>query len=96
MSSDFENLKLKIKLNPHSGRPYTERYYDILKKRLQLPVWEYKERFMGMLDKNQCIVLVGETGSGKTTQVYVENIVMSKKNVGVMRFSTTLTELPVT
>ncbi len=24
---------------------------------------------MDMLDKNQCIVLVGETGSGKTTQV---------------------------
>ena len=69
LSSDFENLKLKVKLNPHTGRPYTTRYYDILKKRLQLPVWEYKERFMGMLDKNQCIVLVGETGSGKTTQV---------------------------
>jgi pre-mRNA-splicing factor ATP-dependent RNA helicase DHX15/PRP43 len=67
--SDFENLKLKIKLNPYSGRPFTERYYGILKKRLQLPVWDYKETFMGMLEKNQCIVLVGETGSGKTTQV---------------------------
>ncbi|CAB3989130.1 pre-mRNA-splicing factor ATP-dependent RNA helicase PRP1, partial [Paramuricea clavata] len=67
--ADFENLKLKIKLNPYSGRPFTERYYAILKKRLQLPVWEYKETFMGMLEKNQCIVLVGETGSGKTTQI---------------------------
>ena len=60
---------MKIKLNPYTARPYSDRYYDILKKRLQLPVWEYKERFMGMLDKHQCIVLVGETGSGKTTQV---------------------------
>lgn len=44
-------------------------YYDILKKRLGLPVWEYKEKFETLLAKHQTIVLVGETGSGKTTQI---------------------------
>jgi len=34
-----------------------------------LPVWEYRQKFLELLDKNQCIVLVGETGSGKTTQI---------------------------
>jgi HrpA-like RNA helicase len=34
-----------------------------------LPVWEYREKFLELLNKNQCIVLVGETGSGKTTQI---------------------------
>lgn len=36
---------------------------------MTLPVWEYKEKFMQLLRDNQTIVLVGETGSGKTTQI---------------------------
>ena len=56
-------------INPFTNLPHTQRYYDILKKRLQLPVWEYKERFNDILTRHQSFVLVGETGSGKTTQV---------------------------
>ncbi|KAG8591583.1 hypothetical protein GDO81_000225 [Engystomops pustulosus] len=56
-------------MNPFTNLPHTPRYYDILKKRLQLPVWEYKERFTDILMRNQSFVLVGETGSGKTTQI---------------------------
>uniref|UniRef100_A0A6I8PXH6 ATP-dependent RNA helicase DHX15 n=1 Tax=Xenopus tropicalis TaxID=8364 RepID=A0A6I8PXH6_XENTR len=56
-------------INPFTNLPHTPRYYDILKKRLLLPVWEYKERFTEILMKNQSFVLVGETGSGKTTQI---------------------------
>ena len=32
-------------------------------------MWDYYAEFMEMVKKNQCVVLVGETGSGKTTQV---------------------------
>lgn len=56
-------------INPFTNLPHTPRYYEILKKRLQLPVWEYKERFTDILIRHQSFVLVGETGSGKTTQV---------------------------
>uniref|UniRef100_A0A914WL74 RNA helicase n=1 Tax=Plectus sambesii TaxID=2011161 RepID=A0A914WL74_9BILA len=56
-------------LNPYSGQPFTPRYWDLWKKRTQLPVWEYREKFMEHLHRNQCITLVGETGSGKTTQI---------------------------
>lgn len=56
-------------INPFTNLPHTPRYYEILKKRLQLPVWEYRERFTEILMTNQSFVLVGETGSGKTTQV---------------------------
>lgn len=52
-----------------SGLPFTPRYYELLTKRKMLPVWEYKEKFCDVLNKNQIMVLVGETGSGKTTQV---------------------------
>ena len=56
---------------PHRAprRPYSQRYYEILEKRRLLPVWEQKDDFLTMVKKNQTIVLVGETGSGKTTQI---------------------------
>jgi pre-mRNA-splicing factor ATP-dependent RNA helicase DHX15/PRP43 len=56
-------------LNPMNGCPFTHKYFDILKKRMQLPVWEHKDSFMSMMNNHQVTVLVGETGSGKTTQV---------------------------
>ncbi|XP_035675266.1 putative pre-mRNA-splicing factor ATP-dependent RNA helicase PRP1 isoform X1 [Branchiostoma floridae] len=56
-------------INPFTGMPYTARFHDILKKRMALPVVEYKDKFMEMMRGQQIIVLVGETGSGKTTQV---------------------------
>ncbi|KAH0980740.1 hypothetical protein GBA52_007917 [Prunus armeniaca] len=44
-------------------------YYEILEKRKTLPVWQQKDEFLKALKANQCIILVGETGSGKTTQI---------------------------
>ena len=56
-------------INPLSGRPYSAKYYEILAQRQKLPVWEQRDDFIAMVKKNQTIVLVGETGSGKTTQI---------------------------
>ncbi|KAJ6955833.1 hypothetical protein NC652_007056 [Populus alba x Populus x berolinensis] len=56
-------------INRWNGKPYSQRYYDILEKRKNLPVWHQKEDFLQVLKKNQAIILVGETGSGKTTQI---------------------------
>ncbi|KAK4019245.1 LOW QUALITY PROTEIN: putative pre-mRNA-splicing factor ATP-dependent RNA helicase PRP1 [Daphnia magna] len=58
-----------LTLNPLTGLPYTQKYYDIYRKRIALPVWEYRDKFFELLENNQTIVLVGETGSGKTTQI---------------------------
>ncbi|EGG16917.1 DEAD/DEAH box helicase [Cavenderia fasciculata] len=52
-----------------NGKPFTNRYYEILKGRKQLPVYEQRDDFINKLLNNQVIVLVGETGSGKTTQI---------------------------
>lgn len=56
-------------VNPYTGRPFTQRYYDILSTRKSLPVWQAKEDFIKMLNSHQTVILVGETGSGKTTQI---------------------------
>lgn len=56
-------------VNRWNGRPFSQRYYEILEKRRTLPVWHQKEEFLQVLKANQSLILVGETGSGKTTQV---------------------------
>ncbi|XP_033756621.1 putative pre-mRNA-splicing factor ATP-dependent RNA helicase PRP1 [Pecten maximus] len=65
----FNIPKPQIQMNPFTGLPYSPRYFELFNKRSKLPVWEYKEKFMDVLNKNQTLVLVGETGSGKTTQI---------------------------
>ena len=52
---------LSSSINPLNGQQYSGKYYDILKKRIQWPVWEYKSSFMATLEKHQVTVLVGET-----------------------------------
>ncbi|KAF1891950.1 hypothetical protein Lal_00036300 [Lupinus albus] len=56
-------------INPWNLRPYSQRYLDILEKRKTLPVWIQKDEFFKALKENQTLILVGETGSGKTTQI---------------------------
>lgn len=42
---------------------------DITEVRKSLPAYKYREDFLKIVDENQIIVVVGETGSGKTTQL---------------------------
>lgn len=41
----------------------------ILKERKTLPIFTHRENLLGLVRDNQVVVLVGETGSGKTTQI---------------------------
>lgn len=41
----------------------------ISEQRRQLPVFEYREKLLEAVRNNQILVVVGETGSGKTTQI---------------------------
>lgn len=64
-------------INKWNGKPYSQRYYDILEKRRDLPVWLQKDEFLRTLQSSQTLILVGETGSGKTTQVRLGMIFVS-------------------
>ncbi|CAE7482691.1 unnamed protein product [Symbiodinium pilosum] len=52
------------------GEPrYTPRFYYLLEKRQRLPAWMARQEFLKLMQSNQVLVLVGEPGSGKTTQL---------------------------
>ena len=55
--------------NPFTRQKHSERYFSILKKRRDLPVHQQRDEFLQMYQKSQILVFVGETGSGKTTQI---------------------------
>ena len=48
---------------------YTEEYYKLLEKRKSLPVWSSKKTILDLVEKNRIVIIQGETGSGKTTQI---------------------------
>ncbi len=56
-------------INPWNGRKYSNQYYEILKKRKELPVTKFKKEIKKTLKENQILIIEGETGSGKTTQI---------------------------
>ncbi|KAI8997108.1 P-loop containing nucleoside triphosphate hydrolase protein [Pilobolus umbonatus] len=55
--------------NPFTKKTYSARYQKILEGRRKLPVTAQRQEFLDMVHNNQFVVLVGETGSGKTTQI---------------------------
>ncbi|PFH38484.1 ATP-dependent RNA helicase [Besnoitia besnoiti] len=56
-------------INPYTGAPYSQRYHKILEGRKKLPAWNAKKNFLKLVKRNRTVILVGETGSGKTTQM---------------------------
>ncbi|KDQ52578.1 hypothetical protein JAAARDRAFT_138414 [Jaapia argillacea MUCL 33604] len=58
-------------INPFTKQPLSKQYKKILESRRKLPVFAQMEEFYKMVSfsENQIIVMVGETGSGKTTQI---------------------------
>lgn len=57
------------KKNPFTGGNFSQKYFDILKVRQDLPIHQQRADFLKTFQSSQIMVLVGETGSGKTTQV---------------------------
>lgn len=56
-------------MNPFTGCRYSDKYFKILEGRQRLPIYAAKERIQKLVQQYQSLLLVGETGSGKTTQV---------------------------
>ena len=81
-------------MNVFTGKPHSKKYFEILEKRRKLPVMEKRKEFLRLMRKNRALVLVGETGSGKTTQIpqffvdlttgHLDERIVGPENVGKM------------
>ena len=72
------------KRNEWTGLPFSQKYFEILEKRKELPAWAARHQVIELVRKYQVIILQGETGSGKTTQVpqfLLEAGLAGKKNI---------------
>lgn len=59
----------KSKINPLTNNPLSSKYFEILEGRKKLPVFAKLDELEEAVDKNQAVIIEGETGSGKTTQI---------------------------
>ncbi|QUC16531.1 uncharacterized protein UV8b_00772 [Ustilaginoidea virens] len=55
--------------NPFTGKAHSQQYFKILETRRGLPVHKQRQEFLDKYQSTQILVFVGETGSGKTTQI---------------------------
>ena len=53
--------------NPWTGRAFSDKFFDILQKRKELPAWQARQQVLDLVNEYQVMILQGETGSGKTT-----------------------------
>mmetsp|Transcript_13299 Transcript_13299/g.23867 ORF Transcript_13299/g.23867 Transcript_13299/m.23867 type:complete len:698 (-) Transcript_13299:38-2131(-) len=68
-STTEEMSSAKKTMNPLTGEAYTGEYYKILEQRKKLPVFQFLDDLEDKMKKNRVVVVEGETGSGKTTQI---------------------------
>ncbi|KAI0464190.1 DEAH-box ATP-dependent RNA helicase prp43 [Komagataella kurtzmanii] len=67
-AKDAERLE-SASVNPFTGKQFSSKYLGILKTRRDLPVHAQRDEFLKIFHESQIMVFVGETGSGKTTQI---------------------------
>ena len=66
---DHVSEQLLKERNTVSYKSLKSRANDLLKMRETLPVYQHKSEIMSYIESNPVTVLIGETGSGKSTQI---------------------------
>lgn len=76
-SNEIEKLK-----SDYRERTCSKRYASMMKQRSQLPAWKIQDVIVDLIRNNDVVLITGETGSGKSTQVvqFVLDYLMSKED----------------
>ncbi|KAK9509920.1 hypothetical protein O3M35_004807 [Rhynocoris fuscipes] len=74
------NIKSKRLYHPHTARP---NFNAIENQRKSLPIYKVRKRLLMEVEKNDTLILIGETGSGKTTQIpqYIHELKMEADGI---------------
>ena len=66
-SNKIKKLNYSMETNPEDE--HLSKHERILRGRKELPVFPYRDDFLKAVQDNKVLIVVGETGSGKTTQI---------------------------
>src|SRR5690349_5565298 len=58
-----------FKTNSHKDSSHHKELTKIQKQRQNLPIFQYKDEIIKTIREHQVLIIVGETGSGKSTQI---------------------------
>jgi pre-mRNA-splicing factor ATP-dependent RNA helicase DHX15/PRP43 len=58
-----------VEINPFTTKAYSANYFVLRKMAQNLPVSQQIPRLLSIIKQHNIVVVVGETGSGKTTQL---------------------------
>ncbi|RLV96472.1 putative ATP-dependent RNA helicase DHR2 [Spathaspora sp. JA1] len=76
---DFSNNKFTFT----TSKQLTQRSNDLLEVRKQLPIYRHHDNILSYIQSNQVTIIIGETGSGKSTQIPQFLMNVSSKMIGV-------------
>lgn len=84
----FEDQRL---YDEYINKSNEENYKQMQKLRQILPAYKLKDDIIAALEKNQVLVITGETGCGKTTQItqFILDDYLQKKNGSTVRICCT-------
>ena len=61
-----------------SSKSSSSSYRKMQKQRENLPIWNFRDRLLTVIEDNQVVIVCGETGCGKSTQVCASRIMPQK------------------
>jgi len=56
-------------INPLTGGEFSYRYAILTKTRKGLPIWSHEHAIVSSIKKEKVVMIKGETGCGKSTQI---------------------------
>ncbi|KAJ6782779.1 hypothetical protein PWT90_04136 [Aphanocladium album] len=85
MPSERDNMTAEQRFMEQQLDAAEKKALSIQQTRKSLPIYQYRDEFLAALEQYQVLVIVGETGSGKTTQLpqYLHEAGYTKKGLKV-------------